>query len=188
MINTNKHQFRLLDQNLLKKKSIKIKIELVNLIIDYHRLNPPQIIQNDQFKLPFFHLYETIYTFRHSIINLLEQNKFLSLADRLDMIKQLSLSDNNLTNDFVDNSERVLKDTVKVLQTCLATIISTQTENETKEKLISTEQPITIIETPINDNQIIQQKEFIIDNLNTKYQQITQVVDQNNKKHEEELT
>jgi hypothetical protein len=105
------------------------------------------------------------------------------------MIKQLSLSDNNLTNDFVDNSERVLKDTVKVLQTCLATIISTQTENETKEKSISTEQPITIIETPtINDNQTIEQKEFIIDNLNTKYQQITQVVDQNNKKHEEELT
>ncbi len=42
------------------------------------------------------------------------------------MIKQLSASDNNPTNDFVDNSERVLKDTVKVLQTCLATITLTE--------------------------------------------------------------
>ena len=60
------------------------------------------------------------------------------------MIKQLSAADNNLTNDFVDNSERVLKDTVKVLQTCMASIISTKAETEQKEKEIPSEQPKTV--------------------------------------------
>jgi hypothetical protein len=158
-------------------------------LLFFLRLNPPQaVIQNDHYKLPFFHLYETIYKFRHSIINLLEQNKFLSLADRLDMIKQLSSSDNNLTNDFVDNSERVLKDTVKVLQTCMATIISTKNENDQKQKEIEAKQSKVTVEPSTNDNQIIQEKELMIENLNNKYQHMTEVIDQNNKKHEEELT
>ncbi|CAF0725747.1 unnamed protein product [Rotaria sp. Silwood1] len=153
-------------------------------------ISPPQVIHTDQFKVPFFHLYETVYKFRHSIINLLEQNKFLSLADRLDMIKQLSISDNNLTNDFVDNSERVLKDTVKVLQTCMATLISTKTENESKQKESSSEQSATTVQTSTVHNDqssIIQQKESIIDDLNNRYQHISEVLDQNNKKHSEEL-
>ena len=60
--------------------------------------------------------------------------------------------------------------------------------NENKLKQISTEESKTRIETPINDNQIIQQKELIIEDLNNKYQQITQTLDKNNKKHEEEIT
>ena len=111
-----------------KKKSLFLFIFNINF-----RPTPPiQVIQTDQYKVPFFHLYETIYKFRHSITNLLEQNKFLSLADRLEMIKQLSATDQTLTNDFVDNSERVLKDTVKVLQTCLA--ITTKNENEQQNR------------------------------------------------------
>lgn len=104
------------------------------------------------------------------------------------MIKQLSSSDSTLTNDFVDNSERVLKDTVKVLQTCMATIISTKNENDQKEKEMSSKQAKVIIEPPANDNQIIQEKELIIEDLNNKYQQMTKALDQNNKKHDEELT
>jgi hypothetical protein len=136
-------------------------------------------------------MYETIYKFRHSIINLLEQNKFISLADRLEMVKQLSSSDTNPTNDFVDNSERVLKDTVKVLQTCMATFVSTVNENELKQKQPSFEQSKITIETSTNDTQqssLILQKESTIDDLNNKYQQVTQVLDQNTKKHEEEMT
>ncbi|CAF4038343.1 unnamed protein product [Rotaria sp. Silwood2] len=155
-------------------------------------ISPPQVIHTDQFRVPFFHLYETIYKFRHSIINLLEQNKFLSLADRLDMIKQLSTSDNNLTNDFVDNSERVLKDTVKVLQTCMTTLILTnnENENESKQKESSSEQSATTMQTStVNNDQssIVQQKESIIDDLNNKYQHISQVLDQTNKKHNDEI-
>ncbi len=108
------------------------------------------------------------------------------MADRLDMIKKLSSSDNNLTNDFVDNSERVLKDTVKILQTCMATITVAKIDTENKQKQISTEQTTTK-ETPTNDKQLIQQKELIIEDLNNKYQQLTQLVEQKNKKHEEEL-
>jgi hypothetical protein len=189
MINNNKHQLLVPDQEQLKKKSINTVIRFFSLMIDYFRLNPPPSqIHNDQYKVPFFHLYETIYKFRHSIINLLEQNKFLSLADRLEMIKQLSSSDNNPTNDFVDNSDRVLKDTVKVLQTCMATITLTKTEHESKQKEIPTEQTKITIETPTNENPIIEQKESIIEDLNHKYQQVTQVIDENNKKHEEEVT
>ncbi|CAF1176649.1 unnamed protein product [Rotaria sordida] len=154
---------------------------------------PPQVIHSDQFKVPFFHLYETIYKFRHSIINLLEQNKFLSLADRLDMIKQLSTSDNNITNDFVDNSERVLKDTVKVLQTCMTTLISTknENENENKKKESSSEQSTatTMQTSTISHDQlsIIQQKESIIEDLSNRHKQISQELDENNKKHSEEI-
>ncbi|CAF1465380.1 unnamed protein product [Adineta steineri] len=150
----------------------------------------PQIIQNDQYKVPFFHLYETIYKFRHSIMNLLEQNKFSSLADHLEMIKQLSSSlpndtttnnNNHLADDFVDNSERALKDTIKVLQTCMATLISTINQRENEQN----QSPTTLNNNP--QSSIIQEKESTIDDLNQKYQQITEEFNQNNKKYQEEL-
>jgi hypothetical protein len=148
-----------------------------------HLRNTTPMNQTDQFKIPFFHIYEIIYKFRHSIINLLEQNKFLSLADRLQMIKQLSSEDDNITNDFVENSERLLKDIVKVLQTCMATLISTINEYQTKE-------PETIIEAPSHDDQqslILQQKEWIINDLTTKYDQLTHVLNQANAKHQDDF-
>jgi hypothetical protein len=101
------------------------------------------------------------------------------------MDKQLSPTENNPTNDFVDNSERVLKDTIKILQTCMATLTSTMEKN--KQNQSSSEQS----KMSIIDNQqssIIQQKESIIDDLNNKYQQITEILDENNKKSKEELT
>jgi hypothetical protein len=122
-----------------------------------------------------------IYKFRHSIINLLEQNKFLSLAECLQMIKQLSSDDNNLTNDFVENSERVLKDIIKVLQTCLSTI------NEKEKEVIKELEPI--IETPLIDNQqslLLQQKDTIINELKTKYENLNNVFNRINTKLEEE--
>jgi len=141
------------------------------------------MIQTDQFKVPFYHLYEIIHKFRHSIINLLEQNKFLSFADCLQMIKQLSSDDNNLTNDFIENSERVLKDIIKILQTCLKTLQSTINEYEIKEK-----EPEPIIESSLIDNQqslILEQKELMIIDLTTKYEHIAKVLNQINKKNEE---
>jgi hypothetical protein len=108
------------------------------------------------------------------------------------MIKQLSSSDYGITNDFVDNSERVLKDTVKVLQTCMATLISTINENDVKQKQSSsTEQSQITLKTSTNDHQqssIIQQKDSIIDDLNYKFQEVTQSLDLNTKKYEEEIT
>ncbi|UJR25758.1 hypothetical protein I4U23_007112 [Adineta vaga] len=140
----------------------------------------PQIIQTDQYKVPFFHLYETIYRFRHSIINLLEQNKFLPLADRIDLINQLSsTTDQNPVTDFVDNSERALRDTVKVLQTCLTTLTTTIDENTKKQNQLQREQ---------SQPTIIQQKESIIDELNHKYQQVNELLNVNNQKFQEELT
>lgn len=150
----------------------------------------PQTIQSDQFKLPFFHLYETIYKFRHSVINLLEQNKLLSLADRLEMIKQLSTTEDNPTNDFVDNSERVLKDTVKVLQTCMTTLVMVKNEEEKKQKEADSEPSAVTIKTTTNEtdqSSIIQLKESIIEDLSSKYQHISVVLDENIKKHNEEL-
>lgn len=144
------------------------------------------VVQSDLYKLPFFHLYETVYKFRHSIINLLEQNKFLSLADRLDMIKQISSTDSNPTNDFVDNSERVLKDTVKVLQTCMATMLANNNEAEKKSKETASEQAKTHVETSNHDPRLVQEKELIIEDLNHKNQAINKLLEQSNKKHEEE--
>jgi hypothetical protein len=102
------------------------------------------------------------------------------------MVKQLSSTDNNLTNDFVENSERVFKDTVKVLQTCLQTIILTKHENDYGNN--KQEQTKITIETPKNDDHEIQEKELVIEDLNNKYQQASQIIDQNHKKYEEELT
>ncbi|CAM2723662.1 unnamed protein product [Rotaria socialis] len=153
-------------------------------------IHESEVIERDHFKVPFFHIYETIYKFRHSIINLLEQNKLISLADRLDMIKQLSTSDDNPTNEFVDNSERVLKDTVKVLQTCMTALAVDKNASEEKQTEKVYEQSIPTMKTSTTESDhssIIQQKESIIDDLTNKYQQLSQVLDDNNKKHNEEL-
>jgi hypothetical protein len=142
-----------------------------------------EIIPNDQFKLPFYYLYEIIYKFRYSVINLLEQNKFLSLADCLQMIKQLSIDDNNQINNFIDNAEHVLKDIIKIFQTCIKTLQTTIKEQEIiKESEIITENSLI-------DNQqslIIDQKDSTIIDLTTKYEQITKILNQVNKKYEEE--
>jgi hypothetical protein len=147
------------------------------------------VIPSDQFKLAFFSLYENIYKFRYSIINLLEQNKLLSLASCLHLIKQLSSDDNNLTNDFIENAERVLQDIVKVLQTCMATLQSTIDEYQLKEKDMLNESEL-IVETSLIDNQqsrILEQKELILLDLKTKYEQLTKLLNQTNTKHEEEF-
>ncbi|CAF4385732.1 unnamed protein product [Rotaria sp. Silwood2] len=152
-----------------------------------------QMTQTDQFKLQFFHLYDTIYKFRHAIINLLEQNKFTSLADRLQIIQQLSSdsddNNNNMTEDFIKNSECVLKDTVKVLQTCITTLVSTVNEYQRKEKEIKHElEPIaetSVVET--QQSSIPQENEFTIIDLTTKYEHVTKVLNQTNKTYEEKL-
>ena len=119
------------------------------------------------------------------MISLLEQNKFISLADRLEMIKQISSMDNMVTNDFVDNSDRVLKDTAKVLQTCMTTLMTTIHENENKLKEASSEQakaaaPLAKLEANVEE------KQPDVSDLHAKYQQISQSLDQNNEKHREE--
>lgn len=103
------------------------------------------------------------------------------------MNKQLSLSDNNPTDDFVDNSEHLLKDTVKVLHTCMATLTSTIDKHETKQNQPISEQP-NISTSDNQQSSIVQEKELIIDDLNNKYQQLTKILDQNNEKYKEELT
>lgn len=102
------------------------------------------------------------------------------------MIKQLSSNDQIITNDFVDNSERVLKDTVKVLQTCLATI--NKNEIEQQKKSLPVEQTKPSIETTKSIAETHPEKESIIEDLNTKHQQVTQTMNENQQKYQEELT
>lgn len=106
------------------------------------------------------------------------------------MIKQLSSTDQTITNDFVDNSERVLKDTVKVLQTCLATIAKNENtqQQQQEKKTIPIEQPKPTIETKKSDNEIQPEKDPIIENLNTKYQEVTLTLNETQQKYQEELT
>ncbi|CAF3426054.1 unnamed protein product [Rotaria sp. Silwood1] len=150
-----------------------------------------QTIQTDQFKLQFFQLYDLIYKFRYAIINLLEQHKFTSLADRLQTIQQLSSdNDNNtITSDFVKNSECLLKDTVKVLQTCITTLTSTINEYQRKEKDFKYElEPIEEASSVDNpQSSILQEKELMIIDLTTKYEHITKVLNKTNKTNEEKL-
>lgn len=138
------------------------------------------MIQIDEYRLPFYHLYEIVFKFRHAVINLLEQYKFSSLANCLEMIKQLSSDENNnLTNDFIQNAERVFKDIVKVLQTCLTPI---------KEKeIIKEPSPEPTMEISVTDNQqsiILDQKQSIIIDLTTKYEHLMNVLNEKNKKFE----
>jgi len=142
-----------------------------------------EMVPNDQFQHSFYHLYEIIYKFRHSTINLLEQNNFLSLAGCLHMIKQLSIDDNNIINNFIDNAEHLLKDIIKVFQTCIKTLQTTIKEKEIIEE------PEIIIENSLIDNQqslIIDQKDSIIIDLTTKYEEMTKILNRVNKKYEEE--
>ncbi|CAF1676263.1 unnamed protein product [Rotaria magnacalcarata] len=144
--------------------------------------------EKDQFKVGFFYVYDIIYKFRHAITKLLEKNKFTFLADRLQIIQQLS-SDSHATHDFIKNSECVLKDTVKILQICLTTLQTTINEYQIKESSIEKE-PEPINEPSIIDNQqslILQEKEFVIADLTAKYERATILLDEANKKHKEAL-
>ncbi len=144
-----------------------------------------QVISSDQFKLAFFSLYENIYKFRHSIINLLEQNELLSLANCLHLIKQLSSDENHPPiNDFIDNAEHILKDIIKVLQTSMLTLQSTINEYQLKDKDMLNESELIL------DNQqstILEQKESILTDLKIKYEQLTKLLNETNTQHDEEF-
>ncbi|CAF3416685.1 unnamed protein product [Rotaria sp. Silwood1] len=164
--------------------------------LDGSRRSSEHIEKHKQFKqinlnFKFFQLYDLIYKFRYAIINLLEQHKFTSLADRLQTIQQLSSdNDNNtITSDFVKNSECLLKDTVKVLQTCITTLTSTINEYQRKEKDFKYElEPIEEASSVDNpQSSILQEKELMIIDLTTKYEHITKVLNQTNKTNEEKL-
>jgi hypothetical protein len=143
------------------------------------------VISSDQFKLAFFSLYENIYKFRHSIINLLEQNELLSLANCLHLIKQLSSDENHPPiNDFIDNAEHILKDIIKVLQTSMLTLQSTINEYQLKDKDMLNESELIL------DNQqstILEQKESILTDLKIKYEQLTKLLNETNTQHDEEF-
>ena len=193
MTKDSKRHFHCHPRPHLKKKSkFQSSTRLVHDVLSRTALSPPQVIQIDHFKVPFFHLYETIYKFRHSIINLLEQNKFGSLAGRLDMIQQLSSVGPSGTNDYVDNSERVLKDTVKVLQTCLATLMSSMQENDMKQKSTIIEPAKSIASPPFDRAEqqqvMLEQKDRLIHEINAKYEQVTHSLEETSKKHQEEST
>ncbi|UJR23166.1 hypothetical protein I4U23_026184 [Adineta vaga] len=158
----------------------------------YHEKFVSQMIQADESKLPFYHLYELIYKFRQWIIRLLEQNNFLTLADRLLMIKQLSSDEHYSPENFLDNAERTLKDTRKVLQSCLLLLLSSITEYQMKEQDILKEslQPTREPSTIDNDQQtlLLEQKETIISELSVKYEQLTNAYNEMNRKREEEIS
>ncbi|CAF3329937.1 unnamed protein product [Rotaria socialis] len=144
--------------------------------------------ETDQFKVGFFYVYDIIYKFRHAITKLLEKYKFTFLADRLQIIQQLS-SGSHATNDFIKNSECVLKDTVKILQICLTTLQTTINEYQIKQSSIEIE-PEPIKESSIIDNQqslILQEKELTIADLTAKYEHATRLLNEANKKHKEAL-
>jgi hypothetical protein len=104
------------------------------------------------------------------------------------MIKQLSLNDNNLPNDFIDNSERILKDITKVLQTSITTLQSIINEYQLKEKEFLKE-TTSITETSLIDSQealILDQKDSLIVDLTTKYEDIVKILNEIKKKNQEE--
>ena len=145
-------------------------------------------IESDSYKTPFFHLYESIYKFRQTIINLLEQNQFESLASCLQLTKQLS-SDNDQPADFLTNIERILKDLTKILQTCLKTCQLKIIEYENKSKQKEEIKPVIPEPIVVDDRQskIIEEKDLIIRELNTKYDRMTNILNQTNVKHENEI-
>ena len=149
------------------------------------------MIQADEGKLPFYHLYELVYRFRQWIIRLLEQNNFLTLADRLLMIKPLTSDDHYSPETFLDNAERSLKDTRKVLQSCLSLLISSIQEYEMKEKEDEKELSTQPTREPsmIDEQQklLLEQKEAMIIDLSTKYEQLTNAFHEMNTKREEEI-
>ena len=132
-----------------------------------------------------------MYKFHRSIINLLKQNNFISLADRLQIVQQISFDSNNtnLTNDFIQNAECLLKDIIKVLQTCMTTLMTTIYEYQNKEKE-DRKEPESSTEAASNVNHqslILQEKESIINDLTIKHENITKILDDMNKTHEEKL-
>jgi hypothetical protein len=71
----------------------------------------------------------------------------------------------------------------------MATLQSTIDEYQLKEKDMLNESEL-IVETSLIDNQqsrILEQKELILLDLKTKYEQLTKLLNQNNTKHEEEF-
>ena len=104
------------------------------------------------------------------------------------MIRQLSSDEENLSKDIVDNAERVLKDISKVLQSCLVTLQSSIEEYQLKEKDML-KNPQSSMNTSINDPQqssLLEQKETMLMDLTSKYEQLTKIVNQTNTKHEAE--
>ncbi|CAF3709521.1 unnamed protein product [Adineta steineri] len=149
----------------------------------------PQTTQTDERKLPFFYLYDMVYKFRQSIINLLEHNKWLTFADRLTMIKQLSTDDHYTSNDYIENSDRVITDTWKVLHTFITHLLASINEYKRKESEIVKEPVEPPRETSLIEEQqalLLEQKESMIIDLTAKYEQLTNALNQINTKHEEE--
>jgi hypothetical protein len=71
----------------------------------------------------------------------------------------------------------------------MATLQSTIDEYQLKEKDMLNESEL-IVETSLIDNQqsrILEQKELILLDLKTKYEQLTKLLNQTNTKHEEEF-
>lgn len=147
-----------------------------------------RIIESDSYKLPFYHLYETIYKFRQAIVNLLEQNQLSSFANCLQMIRQLPSDEDSLIKDFLDNAERVLKDISKALQTCTVTLQSTIEEYQRKEKdrLKNPQLPTEISNDDPEQSTLLEQKESMLVDLTMKYEQLNRVFNQNNAKHDAE--
>jgi len=109
------------------------------------------------------------------------------------MIKQLSSGDHYTINAFIENSDCVLKDTCKVLQACIALLLSSineyQIKEKEKEKEIPKEPSEPTRESSLIDDQhelILEQKESMIIDLTNKYAHLTTVFNQMNTKHEEE--
>jgi hypothetical protein len=123
------------------------------------------------------------------MVNLLEESKFLTLADRLHMIKRIASESDGKSDEFAFNAEQVLADITKVLQTCVTLFKSSITEYERKQKELLSE-PKVIVEVPVLDPQqtlLVQQKDLIIDNLNAKYEHMTDALDQLNRKRRDEF-
>lgn len=105
------------------------------------------------------------------------------------MTQQLSSNDNSEPNDYIQNSECVLKDIVKVLQTCITTLLSRIKEYRLKESAVKTDLD-SIIEISSTDDQqssTIQDKEFLILDLKNKYENTTKLLNETNKNHEKRL-
>ena len=133
-------------------------------------------------------MYETIYKFRQAIVNLLEQNQLSSFANCLQMVRQLPSDEDNLIKDFLDNAERVLKDISKVLQTCTVTLQSTIEEYQRKEKEMLKDPQFTTETSSLDPQQsiLLEQKDLMLMELTTKYEQLTRALNQTNVNHEAE--
>jgi hypothetical protein len=141
------------------------------------------------FERSFYDLYEIIYRFHRSIVNVLVHNRLTTLADSLGNAKQLSINDKHVTTStFTDNAEHVLKDVMKVIQTSMAIHLSTINEYEVKQKT-NWKQSLFVEQTTPVDGQsssFIEEQQATIDDLTTKYKTIVDILDRTTKEHEEE--